>query len=159
MANATAMASIMDKKLRHKQLVRHCTMATLHSNMIVGEWQHFSQLQAATLSTSDISMVLQSYHQTLRAASLVSATTRVVRCSSSCKSWFYSVFPWAMSSAVLPRCHSLTEKPGMPRSSGAPISDALNTIQYNTIQYNTIQYNTIQYNTIQYNTIQYNTIQ
>ena len=51
-------------------------------------------------------MVFQSYHQTLKAAILVSATTRLVKFESSFKRWLYSVFPWAMLSSVLPRCTS-----------------------------------------------------
>ena len=80
---------------------------------------------AATVFRSDTSMVLQSYHDTLKAAILLNATTRFVRFASLFKRWLYSLFPWTMSSAVLPRCHSLAMLSGMPLTSSAPISDTL----------------------------------
>ena len=83
---------------------------------------------AATVFTSDTSMVLQTYHQTLEAAILVSAIAHVVRFASSLERWntpLYSVVPWTMLSTVQSRCHLLAVLPSMPLSSSVQISDAL----------------------------------
>ena len=75
---------------------------------------------AATVFRSDTSTVLQSYHETLKAAIFLNATTRFVRFVCLLKRWLYSVFPWAMSSAVLPRCHPLAVLSGMPLTYECP---------------------------------------
>ena len=61
---------------------------------------------AASVFTSDTSLVLQIYHQISEAAILVSATARAVRFASSLKRWKTPLYS-AMLSTVLSRCHSI----------------------------------------------------